>query len=64
MASSLGEDADYIGAQLLAIETLDRVGRVQLGPVLRRERHVSEHVGLGLGGAIIHAKNLAPAVFC
>ena len=34
----------------------------RLGPMLRRERHVSEHVGLGLGGAIIHAKNLAPAV--
>ena len=49
MASLVGEDADDLGAALdLAVEALDRVGRVQLGPVLLREAHVGEHVGLGL----------------
>jgi hypothetical protein len=50
MASVLvGEDADHIVAPLdLAVEALDWVGRVQLGAVLGRERHVGEHVGLGL----------------
>jgi hypothetical protein len=37
------------GAPLrLAVETLDRVGRVQLGPMLRREGHIGEYIGLGL----------------
>ena len=44
----VGEDADDIGAPLdLAVEALDRVGRVQLGAVLRRKAHIGEHVGLG-----------------
>ena len=45
----VGEDADDLGAALdLAVEALERVGRVQLGPVRRREGHVGEHVVLGL----------------
>ena len=41
----VGEDADHLGPPL---DTLDRIGRVQLGAMLRRERHVGEHGGLGL----------------
>ena len=49
MAASLGEDADDLGATLdLAVEAFQRVGRVQLDAVLRREAHVGEHVGLSL----------------
>lgn len=45
----VGEDADYFGAPIdLAVEALDRVGRVQVGPMLRLEGHLSEHIGLGL----------------
>ena len=45
----VGEDADDVGAALdLAVEPLERVGGVQLGPVLGREGHVGEHVGLAL----------------
>jgi hypothetical protein len=45
----VGEDADDFGAALdLAIEALDRVGRVQLGAVLGREGHVGQDVGLGV----------------
>lgn len=45
----VGEDADHFGPPFdLAVEAFDRVGGVQLGPVLRGERHVDEHVGLGL----------------
>ncbi|CCV09213.1 hypothetical protein MESS2_900003 [Mesorhizobium metallidurans STM 2683] len=43
------EDADDLGAPLdLAVEALDRVGRVQLGAVLLEESHVDQHVGLGV----------------
>ena len=45
----VGEDADHLGPPLdLAVEALDRVGRVQLGSMLRREGHVGEHIDLGL----------------
>lgn len=40
-----------IGATLtldLAVEALDRIGRVQLGSMLLRECHVGEHIGLCL----------------
>lgn len=30
------------------VEALDRVGRVQVGSMLGQERHVGEHIGLGL----------------
>jgi hypothetical protein len=44
----VGEDADDLGASLdLAVEALDRIGRVQLGAMGGREAHVGEHVGLG-----------------
>jgi len=44
----IGEDADDFRSPLdLAVEALDRVGRVQLGAVLRRKAHIGEHVGLG-----------------
>lgn len=40
------EDADYFGPPLdLAVKAFDRVGGEQLGPVLRRERHVGQDVG-------------------
>lgn len=49
MASSLGEDADQPRSAVnLPVEAFDQVGGVQLGPMLRRERHAGEHVGLGL----------------
>lgn len=49
MASSLGEDANDVGAPLdLAVDALDRIGRVQLGAILRREGHAGEDIGLGL----------------
>lgn len=36
------EDASDLGPALdFAVETLDRIGRVQLGPMLWRERHVA-----------------------
>jgi predicted thioesterase len=45
----IGEDADHLGPPLdLAVEALDRVGRVQLGPMLEREAHVGKYIGLGL----------------
>src|SRR5580704_885116 len=45
----VGEDADDLGAPLdLAVEALQRIGRVKLDPVLGGEAHVSEHVGLGV----------------
>jgi hypothetical protein len=41
----VGEDADNLGAALdLAVNALERVSAVQLDAVLRRERHVGEHV--------------------
>jgi hypothetical protein len=47
MASSLGEDANDLGTPCdLAVEALDLVGRVQLGPVLPREGHIGQHIGL------------------
>ena len=54
----VGEDADDLGSSLdLAIETLDRIRAVKLGPMLLRECHVGEHVGLGVvhdGGELRH----------
>ena len=45
----VGEDADHVGAPLdLAVEALDRIGAVELRPMLLREGHVGEHVGLGI----------------
>ena len=44
----VGEDADHLGAALdLAVDALQRIGRVDLGPVLLGEAHVGEHVLLG-----------------
>ena len=43
----VGEDADHVGPVLdLAVETLDRIRAVELGPVLLGEGHVGQHVGL------------------
>jgi hypothetical protein len=40
---------DHVGAPLdLTVEALERVDRVQLGAVGRRETHVGQHVGLAL----------------
>ena len=45
----VGKDADDIGPAFdLAIEALQRIGRVELGAVLLGEAHVGQHVGLGL----------------
>lgn len=45
----VGEDANDISASLdLAIETLNGVGAVQLGPMLLWEGHVSQHILLGI----------------
>jgi site-specific DNA recombinase len=41
------EDADHVGPPLhLLVEALQRIGGVQLGPVLGRKRHVGQHVVL------------------
>ena len=41
----VGEDADDLGAPLdLAIESLDGIGAVKLGPVLPGKGHIGEHV--------------------
>jgi hypothetical protein len=41
----VGEYANHLGAPLdLAIDTFERIGGVELGAMLRRERHVGEHV--------------------
>lgn len=43
----VGEDADHLGPSLdLTVAAFDRIGGVQLGRMLRRERHVGEYVGL------------------
>ncbi|EXS68266.1 transposase [Sphingobium sp. Ant17] len=45
----VGEDADDISAPLdLAIEPLDRIVAVQLGTVLGGERHIGQHIFLGI----------------
>jgi site-specific DNA recombinase len=53
-----GKDTDHVGAALdLAIEPLDRVGAVQLGPMRGGEVHVGEDVFLGgvhQGGELGH----------
>ena len=42
------KDADDVGSSFdLAIDTFDRVGRVQLGAVFLWEGHIGQHVGLG-----------------
>ena len=44
----VGKDADDIGAPLdLAVQSFERVGGMQLGPVSGREVHVGQHIGLG-----------------
>ncbi|MHC2253526.1 hypothetical protein ACVILK_003218 [Bradyrhizobium embrapense] len=49
MAVFIGGDANDLGPALdLTVEALERVGRVQLGPVLRREHHIGQRIGLGL----------------
>jgi hypothetical protein len=48
IAASFG-NAEHLGAPLdLAVEALQRVGGVKLGPVLLGEAHVGAHVVLGL----------------
>jgi hypothetical protein len=42
-----------------AVQTLERVGAVQLGPVLRRKFHIGQHVGFGIihqGGEFADAR--------
>src|ERR1700748_2173716 len=44
----IGKDADDFGSPLdLAVETLDRIGGVQLRPMRGGEAHIGEHVGFG-----------------
>ena len=44
----VGEDADHVGAAFdLAVDAPQRIGRVDLGPVLFGEAHIGEHVLLG-----------------
>ena len=44
----VGEDTDNFCAPLnLAVQALDRVGAVKLGPVLPGKGHVGEHVFFG-----------------
>jgi hypothetical protein len=46
--SLVREDADHLGAPLdLAVDALEWIGRVELGPVLLGEAHIGEHVLLG-----------------
>jgi len=72
MASSLGSweeqksfrrkdfltNANHLGAALdLAVDAFDRIGAVELDPMLPGEGHVGQHVGLGLvhdGGELGH----------
>jgi hypothetical protein len=58
-AGLVWEDADDIGPSLdLLVETLQRVGRMRLGAVLRREGYVGENVVL----AVVHQHaELGPA---
>src|SRR5262249_2734277 len=45
----VGEDADDVGAALdLAIETLQRIGAVDLGSVILVEAHKGKNIGFGL----------------
>ena len=45
----IGEDADDLGAALdLAVQPFQRIGRVDLRPVVFGEAHKSQHVGFGL----------------
>jgi len=46
MTSSLGKMPTTSVRRLISPLRLDWVGRVQLGPMLRRERHVGEYVSL------------------
>ena len=49
MAASLGKIPTHIGTPLdLTIEALDRIGRVQFGAVLNRERHIGQDISLSL----------------
>jgi len=52
--------ADDVGSPFdLAVEALDRIGAVELRPVLLREGHVGEHVRLGVvedGGELRHLR--------
>lgn len=51
MDASLGEDADDIGATLhFLVQSFQRVGGMDYGPVLGREAHVGKHVEL----AVVH----------
>lgn len=44
----VGEDADHVRSPLhLFVQPFQWIGAVQLDPVLRRERHVSQHIVLG-----------------
>ena len=48
MASSFGKMPTTSVRFDLAVEAFDRIGGMQLGPMLSEERHVGEHVGFGL----------------
>ena len=58
-AGFVGEDADDVGAALnLFVEALERIGAVQLGPVLSREGQVGEDIVF----ALVHQRRqLGPA---
>lgn len=44
----VGEDADHVGASLdLAVQAFERIGRMQLGAMPGRERHIGQHILLG-----------------
>lgn len=43
----VGKDPDHLGAALdLAVQALQRIGVVKLGPVLGREAHIGQDIGL------------------
>ncbi len=72
-AASLGKMPTTSAAPLdFAVQSLQRIGGVDLGAVLRGEVHVGEHVGLGLvqqAGEFGHARphlvgDLAPLLAC
>jgi hypothetical protein len=49
----VGKDADHVGPALdLAVQALEWVDRMQLGPVGCREAHIGQHVGL----AVVHQR--------
>ncbi len=58
-----GSDADDFGAAVdLSVQSLDRVGAVQLGTVCRRETHIGEDVGFSLVHELGELSDLGPDV--